>query len=569
MAKYEVDINGTKYEVDAPDEQSLGIAVKQLQEQAPSQTSTAGDIAKSAGSGFAQGAMDLLGTPGTISDALNTGFGAALKGGYKLATGVGNYLQGEGFTPEAPAEGSFFAGNAVPASVASGANIRENVSDLTGGATEYQPQTTAGEYAQTGASFVPGAVAFGGVSPANIARYGILPGVASEGAGQATEGTAAEPYARVAAALLAPALPNLGARVISPMGGRISPERGALNDIMKREGIDLTAGQQTGSKALKYRESQMGGGAAQNFTERQGEQFTAAIMKRVGSNATRATPEAVQEAGQRIGGMFDDLASRNNVIPDPKFSADLGDTLRGYVANTNPSSRIPIIENKIADLVADAAKGQISGRKYQQVASEIGEKIRGAKGEELEAFQGIRSALDDAMERSIAATNPGDLGLWKEARNSYRNLLVVEKAVTGAGEAARHGLISPQQLRGAVTQIQGRRNFARGQGDFADLARAGEGTMAPLPDSGTPGRIGAMMVPGAVGGATGAGISTALGLGPLPGVLAGAAIPAIAGRAALTGVGRKYLANQLISGGAVNKPGIASVIQALISRGGQ
>lgn len=35
MAKYEVDINGTKYEVDAPDEQSLGIAVKQLQEQEP------------------------------------------------------------------------------------------------------------------------------------------------------------------------------------------------------------------------------------------------------------------------------------------------------------------------------------------------------------------------------------------------------------------------------------------------------------------------------------------------------------------------------------------------------
>jgi hypothetical protein len=67
----------------------------------------------------------------------------------------------------------------------------------------YEPQTTPGKYVNTAAEFVPGAL----LGPGGMARkaisYGVLPGVASEAAGQVTQGSAAEPWARGGAALLA------------------------------------------------------------------------------------------------------------------------------------------------------------------------------------------------------------------------------------------------------------------------------------------------------------------------------------------------------------------------------
>jgi hypothetical protein len=71
----------------------------------------------------------------------------------------------------------------------------------------YQPQTQAGKYLNTGLEFVPGAIAGGPLAgglraiPGAALRYGFIPGLISEAAGQATEGTAAEPWARAAAAL--------------------------------------------------------------------------------------------------------------------------------------------------------------------------------------------------------------------------------------------------------------------------------------------------------------------------------------------------------------------------------
>jgi hypothetical protein len=74
---------------------------------------------------------------------------------------------------------------------------------------DYEPETTAGKYAQTIGEFVPGAALAPeeGLGKA-VAKYAVVPGAASEAAGQATEGTPLEPYARVASAVaggLAPA----------------------------------------------------------------------------------------------------------------------------------------------------------------------------------------------------------------------------------------------------------------------------------------------------------------------------------------------------------------------------
>ena len=67
----------------------------------------------------------------------------------------------------------------------------------------YQPKTIVGDYAQTAGEFVPGALLMPeGRLAANALRYGLLPALSSETAGQLTKGTAAEPWARAAGGIL-------------------------------------------------------------------------------------------------------------------------------------------------------------------------------------------------------------------------------------------------------------------------------------------------------------------------------------------------------------------------------
>lgn len=71
---------------------------------------------------------------------------------------------------------------------------------------KHDPQTTAGKYTEAAAEFIPSVVlpaaAAGRVARAGeVLGLGVAPGVASEGAGHATQGTPYEPYARVGGAL--------------------------------------------------------------------------------------------------------------------------------------------------------------------------------------------------------------------------------------------------------------------------------------------------------------------------------------------------------------------------------
>jgi hypothetical protein len=81
---------------------------------------------------------------------------------------------------------------------------------------DYEPETTAGKYAQTIGEFLPGAALAPEESLGKgIVKFGVVPGVASEAAGQATEGTPLEPYARTAGAIaggLAPAAGQVAKR---------------------------------------------------------------------------------------------------------------------------------------------------------------------------------------------------------------------------------------------------------------------------------------------------------------------------------------------------------------------
>lgn len=361
----------------------------------------------------------------------------------------------------------------------------------------------------------------------------------------------------------------LARKIASPF--LTNPERTRAVESLAREGIETTAGQRVGSDGLRYAESEIGGQIARELAERQGEQFTAAALRRAGITANRATPEVIDDAFRSIGQQFDDLAARNNLVPDGQLAQDLGDVWRQYASMTSETNRVPAVWENLQDIGRRLNQGPLDGAAYQAARSRLDRLARSsARDPQLqEAFYGLRGALDDAMERTLSVKNPADMGLWREVRNNYRNMLVLEKAATSAGENAANGLISPSALRNATVSTHGRRNYARGQGDFAELARSGEAIMKRMPNSGTAGRLNAQNIGLGLAGLAGAGAGTTTG-DPTTAAIAGIAgllAPRAAGRMMMSQPVQRYLSNQTMSALLRMKPEVRKIAMLLMNIG--
>lgn len=420
-----------------------------------------------------------------------------------------------------------------------------------GAETLPQPQGRGGEFGKTLGQFLGNPLSY--VGPGGFlgkAATAATAALGSEAAGQATEGTAAEPYARIAGGMAGGVVPGMAARAITPFP--TSPQRMAHVQNLRAEGIEPTAGDVTGRRSLKFAESALGdapgaGGAYTAAREQIGQDYTRAALRRIGENATEATPQVIDRAYRRIGGTFDALAARNRADYDAQFVRDIIDSVNDYDHLFVDPMRKPMVDQVTQGILNKLPRGTMAGDEYKAMRSRVDRMRRGAITDpELSGFlTDVRDAMDELMERSIQLNNPRDLGAWRDVRNQYRNLLAIDKTVTGAGEQSASGIITPAKLRQAAVGLS-RKSYARGQGDFADLARSGEVLLKPPPSSGTSERSFMHAIPG-IGGAIAGG---AMG-GPVEGLgaaAAGLAAPGLAGRAIMSNTGQAYLKNQLIPG---------------------
>lgn len=175
-------------------------------------TSTAEDIGRSIPTGLAEGVSAMVGTFGDLRSA---GEGAVQWAGdrmgfkgpapkmsaplpVELVTRAGAKLLSDNtgvdprFTKLAMALGT-------PGGLMTAPTSKEVLGAATRDKPLYQPQTKAGKYARTISQFGP-AVATPGSAARRIANV-LVPGAVSEAAGQLTEGSKIEPYARLAGAL--------------------------------------------------------------------------------------------------------------------------------------------------------------------------------------------------------------------------------------------------------------------------------------------------------------------------------------------------------------------------------
>jgi hypothetical protein len=183
------------------------------------------DIVGAGLAGMARGVKGLAETPEMLGRA-------AIRGGQELAQLAGAEVENE-----------------MPVlDTATGRGIEAALSTFGGDkAMAYRGESTPAQFAGTIGEFVgPGGILGGGKK---LMQASVAAGAGSEAAGQATEGTDLEPYARIAGALIAPYAANktLSAfqkkNVISPTISTLKAEKNSAYDILKSEGTGLTGTQ--------------------------------------------------------------------------------------------------------------------------------------------------------------------------------------------------------------------------------------------------------------------------------------------------------------------------------------
>jgi len=376
---------------------------------------------------------------------------------------------------------------------------------------------------------------------------------AGGGVGEATD----NPLLGLTAAVATPALMSLASRAVTPIQSGMSAERQRLADVAKKEGIDLTAGQKTGSKRLQALESvfedlPFSGPRQQAITEGNREQFNRAVLNKAGVYGTKATPDVMNDAFDASDRSFRSMAAKTTVSLDNQFLDDLQNVATKYGSKLETQQK-PIVQSYLNDLLSSG--NTMPGELYQDTRSAISKQAKGTGDTQLaSALRGIRNALDSAAERSMPADMKGD---WADLRRQYGNLKSISQAVASAGAGAAEGDIPPAQLASAVRQAMGADAYSRGAGDLNDLARVGKTFIqSKVPDSGTAKRAMWMrLLTGGLGLGSG---GTALALGHDPVVAAaaagaGLAAPAVAQRAYMSPVMQAYLKNQLVQGPQMNK----------------
>jgi len=449
----------------------------------------AGDIAKSALSGAARGVRNVVQLPAMIGGTIDRG------------------LEKIGLAPEG------FAAQQREMSPLSAQNIGKAASFATGGGTDFRPETRAGRFAQTGADFATSGGLLGGVQGA--VRYGLAPGIASEGAGQLTEGTALEPYARAAAAIGT-------SLVAAPRPGAF--RRGASADDMATanrlvdSGVNPMSGQVSNSPRI------MGAEGTFAPTGQQLDEFTAAALKTAGNQtATSATPTVLRQTQTKITDGMSDILKDVDVPITTQFGTRAMGVSDDYFAGT-AGKDLPVSLRRVATEIIDAATTPggasfpaVQMRKWRTIA---GTHTTSAQEMTREAAHAIRSLIDDASEAALVALNRGDdVAALGGLRREYRNFLILADASTKGGREGARGVLTPERVATASKRTVGKTNYAMGRGtDLTELARDAEqmigsaSTVAPN----------AFRNVAIAGGGMSAGATVGGLLGGVPGAIAGA-----------------------------------------------
>lgn len=371
-----------------------------------------------------------------------------------------------------------------PAAVRAVAPAVEGVANFVAGNAKGNPFTRVGSIATRGA--VEGAASGGLNSGLGEGSVGDQAGAgALLGAGWAPVGAAAVR----AGAGLANAL----------FGTKTNPNVARLaSTAINKYGIPLGGGQVTTSPAMKFLDSvtqRMPFSGAATAADARQVAFNRAVGETIGERgAERITPDVMSAAKNRIGKVFDSVASRTPIILfDTGFANDVSKILReaDQVLNAEQFSKIykqtVNLMDKIQPTPAHIGQGNmITGDVYQTFTHKGGplDQLVSSADPDVRRFASqFRGALDNMLERSAPQDVLDDL---RRARGQWKNMKTIEDIVEKEG--GKTGNVNPALLQGRVRATYGNTAYGGG-GDLKELADIGQQFLKEAPSSGTSERM--------------------------------------------------------------------------------
>ena len=385
-------------------------------------------------------------------------------------------------------------------------------------------------------------------------------------AGEAAGDSPYAPLAQIGAGMVGGMTPSaataFGRKLASPLKISNPPETQRLIGVAEKEGISLTPGTKSGSRPLQATESVLSTLPFSSGPQRQvyantREQFNQAVLKKAGIDAKYVSPEVLNKAFTGIGKEFDDLGAQTPPLRvTPEFEANITAAKTEHAKYLTPDQQsvFKAYESDISKAIADAkavgGTAIIDSKQYKQIASKLRTRIRTTNDPDLKESLGkLQDAFDDLVEQNASSKI---VDKWSDARRRYRNLLIIDKAAGGGtGETRISGDIPFAGFKQAVDAAD-QSGFARGRGEYNDLARVGDLLTQKIPNSGTPERTFMQrLVTDPVGALTGPAALTAAGLtatASVPAAAIGLATPYTLQKFINSPAGSKYILNQKYAG---------------------
>lgn len=286
----------------------------------------------------------------------------------------------------------------------------------------YKPKTTAGQFASTIGSFLPTAALPGAAmvrsgigavakeAGKSALKYGVVPAVASESAGELTKGTALEPYARIAGAVIGGGGVGLASRIRGSKGilerqvKDIAPDQWNAAEALQQSGNDVKV-------PLTATESLSGAGASTNLPAMQRMMEQTETGAPIFGDFFNKRPEQIERAGQ---------AAIDRISP----------------VNTEPSQIGPAVQEAADAALKRARQGinRVEAPHYQAAESDVIPTSAARRLIKLPGFKSTRRAVreDPFIGGSLkgkGARSVGVLGEVKKALDRFGSKSIYDSPV--------------------------------------------------------------------------------------------------------------------------------------------
>lgn len=282
------------------------------------------------------------------------------------------------------------------------------------------------------------------------------------------------------------------------------PEHAAAVAKLEARGVDMTDGQRKGGVDRRREEAlksnPLVGQAFRDQENKSIESFNRAayndVLSDIGQRyeGTKVGNEGFAQVEQKAGAAYDRLLPHILVKPDEKLVDDLHEVK--VTASDLPPPQQQQFEAIVGNRVLKRLEsGEMDGRTFKQVESELGHMAAGYKADRDFANRELGQRLEDTLgalrDNSERHSDPNSIPALKAANTTWAKLVRLRSAVTN--RASSGGVFTPGDLMTAVKRNDrsaGKGAFARGDALLQDFASAANKVLPNrLPDSGTPERL--------------------------------------------------------------------------------